>query len=112
MKQPAKLKPVANRRYYMNRKLKEYGIDFNIKTGEIKVPYKRFMDIPVGLRFYIGECIKHQYNVQYEIDENFKIKTLKKVEPEKKKKRDPDIKPRQYTRKETNVPVPNQIELF
>jgi hypothetical protein len=96
----------------MNRILKKEGIDFNIKTGEIKLPYQKFNDIPIGLRFYIGQCIKLQYNVQYEIDGNFKVRTLEKVKPEKKKNRDPDIKPRQYIRKETNVPVPNQIELF
>lgn len=67
MKQPGKLKNVAQRRYYMNRILKAEGITFDSKTREIKLPYKTFKDIPVGLRFYIGQCIQLQYNVQYEI---------------------------------------------
>lgn len=112
MKQPKKLKPIANRRYYMNRVLKQHGIDFNIKTGEIKLPYKRFTDIPVGLRFYIGQCINLQYNVQYEIDDAFKFTVPKENNQVPKKKKDPDIKPRSYIRKEVRSSIPNQTELF
>lgn len=112
MKQPNKLKPIANRRYYMNRKLKDFDIDFNIKTGEIKLPYKRFIDIPIGLRFYIGECIKLQYNVQYEIEAAFR--TLPKAKNKEKSKEElvPPVKKRQYIKKDPVISIPNQTELF
>lgn len=67
MKQPAKYKSVAQRRYYMNKILKAEGIEYNAITREIKLKYKSFKDIPEGLRYYIGQCIKLQYNVQYEM---------------------------------------------
>jgi len=60
-------KTVAHRRYYMNRVLKLMKVNVNTNTREIKLPYERFDKIPVGLRFYIGQCIKLQYNVQYEL---------------------------------------------
>lgn len=62
-----KNKTVAQRRYYMNRVLKGKGININTISMEIKLPYQSFEKIPVGLRFYIGQCIKLQYNVQYEL---------------------------------------------
>ena len=67
MKQPDRFKHVANRRYYMNRLLKEHNVTIDTKTRTIKLPYKQFSDIPVGLRYYIGQCIQLQYNVQYEL---------------------------------------------
>ena len=70
-----KIKKVAHRRYYLNRTLKAMLKDlgdvegFEIDTIErtMTVPYKSFMEIPTGLRYYVGECIKHQYNVQYKM---------------------------------------------
>jgi len=62
-----RVKTVAQRRYYMNRVLKGMKVDVNTNTMEIKLPYQSFDEIPVGLRFYIGQCIKLQYNVQYQL---------------------------------------------
>lgn len=67
MKQPERFKKVAHRRYYMNRVLKDLQIDIDTKTRTIKLPYSNFVEIPVGLRFYIGQCIQLQYNIQYEM---------------------------------------------
>jgi hypothetical protein len=70
-----KIKKVAHRRYYLNRTIKAMiqelseaeGFEIDTTERTIDVPYKSFMDIPIGLRYYVGECIKHQYNVQYKM---------------------------------------------
>lgn len=67
MKQPERFKKVAHRRYYMNRIMKQYKVDIDPITRTIKLPYSSFMEIPIGLRFYIGQCIQMQYNIQYEL---------------------------------------------
>lgn len=51
----------------MNRVLKAEKVALDTKTRTIKLPYKSFEEIPIGLRFYIGQCILMQYNVQYEL---------------------------------------------
>jgi hypothetical protein len=57
---------IANRRYYLHKQLKgKYEIDGVNRT--IDVPHKRFKDIPVPDRYYIGQLIKMGYNAQFKI---------------------------------------------
>jgi len=61
-------KDVAQRRYYLNRTLKKIKeVELDPITRTIRLPYKSFEQIPIGVRFYIGQCIQLQYNVQYEL---------------------------------------------
>lgn len=111
MKQPDRLKSVAQRRYYMNRILKEEQVDIDTKTRTITLPYKCFKDIPVGLRFYIGQCIILRYNVQYEIEGSLKANSAPKAKT-RKKMGEKKINLRKVKQKVPVLVVTNQMDLF
>lgn len=58
---------VAKNRYWYHKNLPKE--QFKVKGSKrlIITTYKTFLDIPVGVRWYVSQLIDMNYNVQYEL---------------------------------------------
>lgn len=55
--------------YYITHTLKKSGFIIN-KMEIITDQYKSFEEIPVGVRYYVGQLIKRGFMIQFKLFEN------------------------------------------